>query len=156
MAGESRCNNEDGGGFTDTLRKVHLVRGKLVGVAGDAAMVTEVRRTLWEEPNPVLVTRWPKGEYSALCLAGNGKLFEVEDGQIIPHDQIPLMAIGVGGDVALGAAHAWLKLKRKRNLDRLKVSEARAMMKVALECATLLNSQCGGRVILKICDLREL
>lgn len=156
MAGDSRCNNEGGGGFTDTIQKVHLVKGTLVGVAGDAAMITAVRKTLWEEPNPVLVTKWPKGEYTALCLMPNGKLFEVEDGQIIPHDPTPLMAIGVGGDVALGAAHAWLKLKRRRNPDRLTIKEAESMMRVALTCATELNSQCGGRIALKICDLREL
>ncbi len=155
MASDSRCNSE-GGGFTDSIRKTFSIHGGLLGVVGDAGTITDVRRTLWEEPDIGAVTKWPKGEYVALYMNKEGKLFEIDGGQIIPHDEVTLIGIGVGGDVALGAAEAWLRLKRIRRRDNLTDKQVEQMLRFSLQCAISHNSQCGGRIMLRICDLRDI
>jgi len=155
MASDSRCNSE-GGGFTDSIKKTFEIHGGLLGVVGDAGTITNVRRTLWEEPEIGSVAKWPKGEYQALYLNKHRKLFEIDGGQIIPHDEVTLLGIGVGGEVALGAAEAWLRLKRIRRRDNLTEKQVEQMLRFSLQCAIAHNSQCGGRIMLKICDLREM
>lgn len=156
MASDSRCNAEDGG-YTDSIKKTFDIHGGLLGVVGDAGLITEVRRAIWNAQGDIgEITKWPKGEFVALYMNKKGRLFEIDCGQIIPHDGITLMGIGVGGDVALGAAEAWMRLNKIRRRDAISEDRVEKMLRFAVSCATAHNTQCGGRLTLKICDLREV
>lgn len=88
------------------MRKLSRVHGHLIGIAGGVADCDEFIN--WcKAGGSETETEPPKGQYSAIVVQPNGKVFEVECGKYLPRlTNTKFHAIGSGAPYALAAMYA--------------------------------------------------
>lgn len=149
IGGDQRASYDDGHKF-DKSPKVYKIKTGLVGFTGETVAESKLIETLRKADDPTLDSvALPKGEYRALFMSRNGKVYDIVGGKAAACEKgAVVFCAGAAYQYAHGAIYGYCKAKRW-TISRVNKTQLTELVRLGCRVAIEMNNTCGGRIQVK-------